>query len=89
MPEIKTRQHQGNPVLNTAQQQMQRSFVRTRQKQTLHTVFVYDTERVEIVLNNEDVIREIIARIQEKAGKRGRCLGDMVFFIQERVSMSK
>ena len=36
MPEIKTRQHQGKPVLNTAQQQMQRSFVRTRQKQTLH-----------------------------------------------------
>lgn len=34
------------------------------------TVFVYDTERVEIVLNNEDVIREIIDRIQEKAGKR-------------------
>ena len=36
MPEIKTRQHQGKPVLNTAQQQMQRSFVRTRQKQALH-----------------------------------------------------
>ena len=34
------------------------------------TVFVYDTERVEIVLNNEDVIRGIIDRIQEKAGKR-------------------
>ena len=34
------------------------------------TVFVYDTERVEIVLNNEDVIREIIDRIQEKARKR-------------------
>lgn len=36
MLEIKTRQHQGKPVLNTAQQQMQRSFVRTRQKQALH-----------------------------------------------------
>lgn len=34
------------------------------------TVFVHDTERVEIVLNNEDVIREIIDRIQERAGKR-------------------
>ncbi len=34
------------------------------------TFLVYDTERVEIVLNNEDVIREIIDRIQEKAGKR-------------------
>lgn len=36
MPEIKTRQHPGKPILNTAQQQMQRSFVRTRQKQALH-----------------------------------------------------
>lgn len=33
-------------------------------------MLVYDTERVEIVLNNEDVIRGIIDRIQEKAGKR-------------------
>ena len=33
------------------------------------TVFVYDTERVEIVLNNEDVIREIIDRIQKRAGR--------------------
>ena len=34
------------------------------------TVYVYDTERVEVVLNNEDVIRGIIDRIQSKAGKR-------------------
>ena len=33
------------------------------------TVFVHDTERVEIVLNNEDVIREIIDRIQKRAGR--------------------
>lgn len=33
MPEIKTRQDQGKPVLNTAQQQMQRSFVKARQEQ--------------------------------------------------------
>lgn len=33
------------------------------------TVFVHDTERVEIVLNNEDVIRGIIDRIQERAGR--------------------
>ena len=33
MPEIKTRQNQGKPVLNTAQQQMQRSFVKVRQEQ--------------------------------------------------------
>ena len=33
MPEIKTRQNQGKPVLNTAQQQMQRSFVKARQEQ--------------------------------------------------------
>ena len=31
MPEIKTRQNQGKPVLSTAQQQMQRSFVKARQ----------------------------------------------------------
>lgn len=34
MPEIKTRQNQGKPVLNTAQQQMQRSFIKARQEQT-------------------------------------------------------
>lgn len=33
MPEIKTRKTQGKPVLNTAQQQMQRSFVKARQEQ--------------------------------------------------------
>lgn len=33
MPEIKTRQNQGKPVLNTAQQQMQRSFIKARQEQ--------------------------------------------------------
>lgn len=33
------------------------------------TVFVHDTERVEIVLNSEDVIRGIIDRIQERAGR--------------------
>ena len=33
LPEIKTRQNQGKPVLNTAQQQMQRSFVKVRQEQ--------------------------------------------------------
>ena len=33
MPEIKTRQNQGKPVLNTAQQQIQRSFVKARQEQ--------------------------------------------------------
>ena len=33
MPEIKTRQNQGKPILNTAQQQMQRSFVKARQEQ--------------------------------------------------------
>ena len=34
MPEIKTRQNQGKPVFNTAQQQMQRSFIKARQEQT-------------------------------------------------------
>lgn len=33
MPEIKTRQNQGKTILNTAQQQMQRSFVKARQEQ--------------------------------------------------------
>lgn len=35
MPEIKTK-HKSQPVLNTAQQQMQRSFVRSRAEQTVH-----------------------------------------------------
>lgn len=34
------------------------------------TVFVHNTERVVIVLNNEDVIRGIIDRIQKRVGKR-------------------
>ena len=33
MAEIKARQNQGKPVLNTAQQQMQRSFIKARQEQ--------------------------------------------------------
>ena len=36
MPEIKTRQNQGKPVLNTAQQQMQRNFVRSKAEQAAH-----------------------------------------------------
>ena len=36
MPEIKTRQHKGQPVVNTAQRQMQRNFVRSRAEQTAH-----------------------------------------------------
>lgn len=35
MPEIKTK-HKSQPVLNTAQQQMQRSFVRAKQEQAAH-----------------------------------------------------
>ena len=35
MPEIKTK-HKSQPVLNTAQQQMQRSFVRAKQEQAVH-----------------------------------------------------
>lgn len=36
MPEIKTRQHKGQPVVNTAQRQMQRNFVRSRAEQAAH-----------------------------------------------------
>ena len=36
MPEIKTRQRKGQPIVNTAQRQMQRSFVRSRAEQTAH-----------------------------------------------------
>lgn len=35
MPEIKTK-HKSQPVLNTAQQQMQRGFVRAKQEQAVH-----------------------------------------------------
>ena len=34
------------------------------------TVYVYDTERGEVVMNSEDVMRGTIDRIQRKAGKR-------------------
>ncbi len=36
MPEIKTRQRKGQPIANTAQQQMQRNFVRSRAEQAAH-----------------------------------------------------
>lgn len=36
MPEIKTRQHKVQPVVNTAQRQMQRNFVRSRAEQAAH-----------------------------------------------------
>ena len=36
LPEIKTRQHKGQPVANTAQRQMQRNFVRSRAEQAAH-----------------------------------------------------
>ena len=36
MPEIKTRQHKWQPVVNTAQRQMQRNFVRSRAEQAAH-----------------------------------------------------
>ena len=36
MPEIKTRQRKNQPVMNTAQRQMQRSFVRSKAEQAAH-----------------------------------------------------
>lgn len=36
MPEIKTRQHKGQPVVNTAQRQIQRNFVRSKAEQAAH-----------------------------------------------------
>lgn len=36
MPEIKTRQRKNQPVMNTAQRQMQRNFVRSKAEQTAH-----------------------------------------------------
>lgn len=36
MPEIKTRQRKNQPVMNTAQQQMQRNFVRSKAEQAAH-----------------------------------------------------
>lgn len=36
MPEIKTRQHKGQPVVNTVQRQMQGNFVRSRAEQAAH-----------------------------------------------------
>jgi len=36
LPEIKTRQRKGQPIANTAQQQMQRNFVRSKAEQAAH-----------------------------------------------------
>ena len=36
MPEIKTRQRKNQPVMNTAQRQMQRNFVRSKAEQVAH-----------------------------------------------------
>ena len=36
MPEIKTRQRKNQPVMNTAQRQMQRNFVRSKAEQAAH-----------------------------------------------------
>ena len=36
MPEIKTRQRKGQPIVNTAQRQMQRNFVRSKAEQAAH-----------------------------------------------------
>ena len=65
MPEIKTK-HKSQPVLNTAQQQMQRGFVRAKQEQAVH----WQSEQSESPSNYaeekvsrtaEDTVRDIAA----------------------------
>ena len=67
MPEIKTRQNQGKPVLNTAQQQMQRSFVKARQEQAAQ-------QRNEQPESPNNYAEEKISRTAEDAVRDGATL---------------
>ena len=73
MPEIKTK-HKSQPVLNTAQQQMQRSFVRAKQEQAVHR----QSERSESPSNYAE---ENVSRTAEDAVR------DVGTFARESVRM--
>ena len=82
MPEIKTRQNQGNPVLNAAQQQMQRSFIKARQEQTAQK----QNEQSE---SPNSYAEEKISRTAENAVRDVRTLArESVRTIRQRSDMS-
>ena len=82
MPEIKTRQNQGKPVLSTAQQQMQRSFVKARQEQAAQK----QNEQSE---SPNSYAEEKISRTAEDAVRDVRTLArESVRTIRQRSDMS-
>ena len=82
MPEIKTRQNQGKPVLSTAQQQMQRSFVKARQEQAAQK----QNEQSE---SPNSYAEEKISRTAEDAVRDVRTLArESVRTIRQRSGMS-
>ena len=82
MPEIKTRQNQGKPVLNTAQQQMQRSFIKARQAQAAQK----QNEQSE---SPNSYAEEKISRTAEDAVRDVRTLArESVRTIRQRSDMS-
>ena len=81
MPEIKTK-HKSQPVLNTAQQQMQRSFVRAKQEQAVHR----QSEQSESPSNYAE---EKVSRTAEDAVRDVRTLArESVRTIRQRSDMS-
>ena len=82
MPEIKTRQNQGKTVLNTVQQQMQRSFVKARQEQAAQK----QNEQSE---SPNSYAEEKISRTAEDAVRDVRTLArESVRTIRQRSDMS-
>ena len=82
MPEIKTRQRKNQPVMNTAQQQMQRNFVRSKAEQAAHR----QSEQSDSPSNYAE---EKISRTAEDAVRDvGVFTGKSVWAIRQRGDMS-
>ena len=82
MPEIKTRQRKNQPVMNTAQQQMQRNFIRSKAEQAAHR----QSEQSDSPSNYAE---EKISRTAEDAVRDvGVFTGKSVWAIRQRGDMS-
>ena len=82
MPEIKTRQRKNQPVMNTAQRQMQRNFVRSKAEQAAHR----QSEQSDSPSNYAE---EKISRTAEDAVRDvGVFTGKSVWAIRQRGDMS-
>ena len=67
MPEIKTKQRKGQPIVNTAQRQMQRNFVRSKAEQAAH-------RKSELSDSPSNYAEEKISRTAEDAVRDGTSL---------------